>query len=177
MKVKMIRIVMCVLMIVTSFCIVKSEAAAEILILEHGATSYNISGESIGWYKRGTKVNIIGCDGTRLQTEDDTWIEFKEAMLKKLGTFYLTAYTCSPEENGGSRFTSCGQRLTEVVNWAIAVDKRIIPYYSDVYIDGVGWRKALDCGVAIKGNKIDVLVWTTKGWRNRKAEVWGELMK
>ena len=38
----------------------------------------------------------------------------------------------------------------------IAVDPRIIPYGSKIYIPGYGWGTALDTGGAIKGNTIDI---------------------
>lgn len=163
------------IIIVTIFTLslITASASAEEIKLEHGATTYTRQRLSIGWYDRDTAVQIIGYENGFLQTSDDLWIEWKEAKLKKLGTFYLTAYTPSPSENGGSNLTSRGQKLKDVVNWAIAVDPRVIPYYSEVYIDGVGWRKALDCGGAIKGKRIDVLVWSCRGWHNRYAEVWG----
>ncbi len=44
----------------------------------------------------------------------------------------------------------------------IAVDPRIIPFDSLVFIPGFGWRVAEDVGGAIKGYKIDILM-NTKG--------------
>jgi len=39
---------------------------------------------------------------------------------------------------------------------AVAVDPRIIPLGSRIYIPGYGWGTALDTGGAIKGNSIDI---------------------
>ena len=71
-----------------------------------------------------------------------------------LGVFKVTAYCpcheCS-EEYG--RQTSTGATATE--GRTIAVDPRVIPYGSEVVIDGHTY-KAEDCGGLIKGNKIDI---------------------
>lgn len=40
----------------------------------------------------------------------------------------------------------------------IAVDPRVIPLHSIVYIEGLGYFVAEDTGSAIKGNKIDIFV-------------------
>lgn len=73
-----------------------------------------------------------------------------------LGTFKLTAYCpcsqcCGPWANG---ITATG--VTARANHTIAVDPRVIPYGSTVYIEGLGTFVAEDCGGAIKGNRIDV---------------------
>ena len=58
------------------------------------------------------------------------------------------------DENGKPIvYGSTGERLTS--GYSIAVDPDVIPYGSEVIIDGKLY-KAQDCGGAIKGNKIDV---------------------
>jgi 3D (Asp-Asp-Asp) domain-containing protein len=50
-------------------------------------------------------------------------------------------------------FTSRG---TSVSYGTVAVDPRIIPMGSKVYIPGYGWGRALDVGGGVRGNTIDV---------------------
>lgn len=78
-----------------------------------------------------------------------------------LGEFTLTAY-CSCERccgewannrPDGIVYGSCGKELTS--GYSIAVDPTVIPYGTVVIIDGHEYE-AMDCGGAIKGNRIDV---------------------
>ena len=75
-----------------------------------------------------------------------------------LGEFKLTFYTPDPGENGGYSVTATGKSLAANVWKAIAVDPRVIPLGSTVYIEGFGTFTAEDTGGAIKGSKIDILV-------------------
>ena len=47
-------------------------------------------------------------------------------------------------------------RGTYVQHGTIAVDPRVIPLGSQVFIPGYGWARALDTGGAIQGNTIDL---------------------
>ncbi len=77
-----------------------------------------------------------------------------------LGEFKLTAYcSCAKccgkwAENRGDVVTgSIGKPLT--AGYSIAVDPKVIPYGSIVIINGKEYE-AMDCGGAIKKNRIDV---------------------
>lgn len=85
---------------------------------------------------------------------EEVSVEEKVEDVVFLGEFKVTAYCpcyeCS-EEYG--RQTSTGATATE--GRTIAVDPRVIPYGSEVVIDGHTYR-AEDCGGLIKGNKVDI---------------------
>ena len=78
-----------------------------------------------------------------------------------LGNFKLTAYcSCSlccgkwaNNRPNGIVYGAIGEELKE--NYSIAVDPSVIPYRTEVIINGHTY-KAQDCGGAIKGNRIDV---------------------
>lgn len=76
-------------------------------------------------------------------------INKEESNKKYMGEFTLYAYS-------GHGITSTGTKPR--VNHTIAVDPKVIPYGSKVYIEGYGTYIAEDCGGAIKGNKIDIFM-------------------
>ncbi|MDF2926664.1 MAG: hypothetical protein K0R57_5578 [Paenibacillaceae bacterium] len=87
-------------------------------------------------------------------------LEGKEPIIEKVLTSTLTAYTAGVESTGKTPshpqygITYSGVRAEE--GRTVAVDPKVIPLGSIVYIEGVGIRKAEDTGSAIKGSKIDV---------------------
>lgn len=95
------------------------------------------------------------------------------------GEFLLTAYCscpiCCGKWSGGP--TASGVMPQE--GRTIAVDKRVIPLGTHVYIDGLGEFIAEDTGSAVKGNHIDVYMgshtaakWFAGGAGSCRRNVW-----
>ncbi len=103
-----------------------------------------------------TEVVKIGTFNTKVTA--DTKEELKGA---KVITVNATAYDPDPASNGGSGITATGRRARFGL---VAVDPRVIPLGSKLYIestdDGKSWTYgyaiAADTGGAIKGNRIDL---------------------
>ena len=105
-----------------------------------------------------TELNIINNElqGTNIIVED---LKNSDYELIYLGNFQLTHYCNERREHicgYGQGITATG--TTATVGRTIAVDPRVIPYGSQVYIAGYGWRTAEDCGGGVKDNQIDILV-------------------
>lgn len=114
----------------------------------------------------GVMVGLMG-----LLENNDTeplWANTPVPVVKEtnLGEYKLTAYcSCAkccgvyadnrPTDSDGQEivYGSTGERLT--AGYSIAVDPSVIPYGSVVTINGHEY-KAMDCGGAIKGNRIDI---------------------
>lgn len=84
---------------------------------------------------------------------DDTYLEPPTEEIC-LGTFKLTAYCACPQcSDGYGACTALGTPC--IAGRTIAVDPSIIPYGTEVEINGHTYT-AEDCGGAIKGNRIDI---------------------
>lgn len=82
-----------------------------------------------------------------------------EYELVYLGDFKLTHYCIEEFDHicgNGDGFTATGTKIA--VGKTIAVDPEIIPYGTQVYIEGYGWRIAEDCGGWVNGKHIDIAV-------------------
>ena len=75
---------------------------------------------------------------------------------RSLGRFMLSWY--SPKELGKESASQLrtSRGLIPKEGRTIAVDPKVIPYGTTVYIEGYGYFIAEDCGGAIKGNRIDI---------------------
>lgn len=86
----------------------------------------------------------------------------EQLRMRLLGRFTLTAYAVSFRSTGkrpnqpNFGITYSGTRAT--VKRTVAVDPRVIPIGSLLYIEGLGWRLAEDVGGLVKGRHIDVLL-------------------
>ena len=94
-------------------------------------------------------------------SEHEPTITEQQKEVISLGEYKLTAY-CSCEKccvkwalnrPNGIVYGASGNELKS--GYSIAVDPSVIPYGTEVIIDGVTYR-ADDCGGAIKGNRIDI---------------------
>ena len=100
---------------------------------------------------------IILADIAKAEEEARKAEEAKNSKGRYIGDFRLTGYCpCASCCGSYGNATATGVMPKEGVT--IAVDPRVIPYGTKVYIEGVGYRIAQDCGGAIKQKKIDVFV-------------------
>lgn len=85
----------------------------------------------------------------------------QEYKLVYLGDYKITHYCTEKRAHicgTGTGKTATGTTVT--AGRSIAVDPSVIPYGSQVYIAGYGWRTAEDCGAWVDGGHIDVAVST-----------------
>lgn len=124
-----------------------------------------ISAETV-IYEEPIEPEIIHLDLKKEPVKVTTETETTKPQNIYIGTFKLTAYcSCRKccegyannrpiDENGDEIiYGAIGEILTE--GYSIAVDPDVIPYRTEVLIDGNVY-KAQDCGGAINGNEIDV---------------------
>ena len=98
------------------------------------------------------ELNIVNMTITDVKSE--------EYELLYIGDFKLTHYCNEFYEHicgYGDGLTATGTNVTP--GRTIAVDPTVIPYGTEVYIEGYGWRTAEDCGGSVKGNHIDIAVY------------------
>lgn len=106
--------------------------------------------EAVREFQRDHKLKVTGIvDSKTLNKLQST--EIAPRKVKKEITVNASAY--SPQDPGCSNYTSTGQRLRKGI---VAVDPKVIPLGTKMYIPGYGYGVAADIGSAIKGNKIDV---------------------
>lgn len=91
------------------------------------------------------------------QAEEPVKKTYTNYPKKNMGKFQLSFYTPTELKKPYEKLrTATGTKPKE--GRTIAVDPKVIPYGTLVYIEGFGYRIAEDCGGAIKGNRIDVFM-------------------
>ena len=78
-----------------------------------------------------------------------------------LGDYKITHYCTEKRKHicgTGAGITATGTQVT--AGRTVAVDPSVIPYGTELYIEGYGWRVAEDCGGAVDGKHIDIAVET-----------------
>jgi 3D (Asp-Asp-Asp) domain-containing protein len=83
---------------------------------------------------------------------------------ESIGAFKVVCYS------GGTK-TASGERVGTNV---VAVDRSVIALGTKIYIDGVGWRTALDVGSGVKGRMLDIWMPTNadcRQWGAKNREV------
>ena len=104
-----------------------------------------------------TDIGIGGTLGTTIDTRSPSF-----AYRQKL-TMNATAYTAGFESTGkkpGDRDYGITKSGHMVERGVVAVDPKIIPLGTMLYVEGYGYSLAADTGKAIIGNKIDLYVET-----------------
>ena len=108
------------------------------------------------WVAQLPQARVIGY-GTHivireLETPEGT-VEYWR-VIRALATSYSPS-TAGSQQPGDPTFgiTATGQRLRRGV---VAVDPRVIPLYTQLYVPGYGAGQALDTGGAVKGQRIDL---------------------
>lgn len=82
-----------------------------------------------------------------------------EYELVYMGDFKLTHYCTETYKHicgMGAGITATGTKVA--AGRTVAVDPKVIPYGTQIYIEGYGWRTAEDCGGAVKNKQIDIAV-------------------
>lgn len=146
--------------------------SATVLNLRTGpGTGYGV----LGQLRQGAAVNVLasaGNDWMKVNYNGKTAYVYKPYITPAAASvakeFYAEATAYTPWESK-TGITATGYNVKANPNMKlIAVDPKVIPLGSKVWVEGYGEAIAGDTGGVIKGNKIDVLMPTTK-----QALQWG----
>lgn len=106
----------------------------------------------------------VGKNYVRDHELNKVWVLPEYQAISEVAEFEITAYDAYSKQSINVAKWRDGKTSTGKVatpGRTIAVDPRIIPHGSLVYIPSFGWRVAEDVGAAIKGYRIDILLGTT----------------
>jgi 3D (Asp-Asp-Asp) domain-containing protein len=112
---------------------------------------------------------VLKISGTATKATAKTTVKKAAAKTAAYKTITVKAYAYTVNCKGCSGITATGLNLKKNPSIkVIAVDPKVIPLGSKVYVEGYGYAIAADKGGGIKGNKIDVFMPT-----KAKAIQWG----
>lgn len=121
------------------------EASPE--VIRETARTFTLEFSPLKYYKQHNFVGpILGEREARLGYSDAN-----DFLLKVETTAY---WTHDPIEASGTGLAADGKPA--IAYRTIAVDPRVIPFHSEVYVPEIGWCVAHDTGNAIKGNILDI---------------------
>ena len=94
--------------------------------------------------------------------------------LNMTATAYTAGYESTGKRPGDKNYgrTATGAKVKRGI---VAVDPRVIPLGTKLYVQGYGYAVAADVGGAIKGNRIDLYMESTKeayAWGRRRVKVY-----
>jgi len=148
----------------------KTIRAAKDKVIAIGARPYYMPGK-IPYHNRYASAYSLAA---RAGSPRDLIQSQETKSLRPIKSIVLTAtgYSPDPRENGGYTTTATGLPISY---GAAAVDPRVIPLGTKMYVEGYGYAFACDTGGAIKGNRIDLAydsyrLANTKG--RKKVKVW-----
>lgn len=114
----------------------------------------------------GAKVLVIASNGSKSKpvakkvtkkSMRKTEIDLANKISKTfLGTHQITFYSTETCKPGKPCHTATG--TTPKHMWTAAVDPRVIPLGTKIFVEGFGILRAEDTGGAIKGNRVDIYV-------------------
>lgn len=105
-------------------------------------------------------INIIKEDLKKAELTIDN-LKSDEYKFVYIGNYKFTHYCTEQRKHicgTGTGLTATGTQVT--AGRTVAVDPSVIPYGTEMYIEGYGWRVAEDCGGAVDGKHIDIAVET-----------------
>lgn len=113
-------------------------------------------------------VSKIILRGTKIIYRD---LETTDGKIRYKGKIHAWATSYNENCPGCDEWTATGRHVNRGI---VAVDPKVIPLHTRLYIPGYGFAQAEDVGGAIKGNKVDLYFepWAIGQWSARWVDVY-----